>query len=85
MDLAAWLERLEQLHPSAIDLGLARCVEVARRLELFLTYDDRPYKHLNHAGHHHPLYKRRTPSPTPPPVPPALAFEISTAFAMCAL
>ena len=34
MDLAAWLERLEQLHPSAIDLGLARCGEVARRLEL---------------------------------------------------
>ena len=37
MDLAAWLERLEQLHPSAIDLGLARCGEVARRLELLDT------------------------------------------------
>ena len=37
MDLAAWLERLEQLHPSAIDLGLARCGEVARRLELVNT------------------------------------------------
>lgn len=34
MDLAAWLERLEQLHPSAIDLGLERCGEVARRLDL---------------------------------------------------
>ena len=37
MDLTAWLERLEQLHPSAIDLGLARCGEVARRLELLDT------------------------------------------------
>lgn len=37
MDLAAWLERLEQLHPSAIDLGLARCGEVARRLDLLET------------------------------------------------
>ena len=37
MDLAAWLERLEQLHPSAIDLGLARCGEVARRLDLVET------------------------------------------------
>ena len=37
MDLAAWLERLEQLHPSAIDLGLARCGEVAQRLELLNT------------------------------------------------
>ena len=37
MDLAAWLERLEQLHPSAIDLGLARCGEVAQRLELLDT------------------------------------------------
>ena len=34
MDLAAWLERLEQLHPSAIDLGLARCGEVAGRLDI---------------------------------------------------
>ena len=37
MDLAAWLERLEQLHPTTIDLGLARCGEVARRLELLDT------------------------------------------------
>ena len=37
MDLAAWLERLEQLHPSAIDLGLDRCGEVAQRLELLDT------------------------------------------------
>ena len=37
MDLSAWLERLEQLHPSAIDLGLARCGEVARRLKLLNT------------------------------------------------
>ena len=37
MDLAAWLERLEQLHPSEIDLGLARCGEVAQRLELLNT------------------------------------------------
>ena len=37
MNLAGWLERLEQLHPSAIDLGLARCGEVARRLELLDT------------------------------------------------
>ena len=37
MDLAAWLERLEQLHPSAIDLGLARCGEVAQRLDLLDT------------------------------------------------
>ena len=37
MDLAAWLERLEQLHPSAIELGLSRCGEVARRLDLLET------------------------------------------------
>ncbi len=37
LDLAAWLERLEQLHPSAIDLGLERCGEVAQRLELLET------------------------------------------------
>jgi dihydrofolate synthase/folylpolyglutamate synthase len=37
LDFAAWLERLEQLHPSAIDLGLARCGEVARRLDLLDT------------------------------------------------
>ena len=37
MDLAAWLDRLEQLHPSTIDLGLARCGAVARRLELLDT------------------------------------------------
>jgi len=37
VDLAAWLERLEQLHPSAIDLGLSRCGEVARRLDLLET------------------------------------------------
>jgi dihydrofolate synthase/folylpolyglutamate synthase len=37
LDLAAWLERLEQLHPSAIDLGLARCGEVAWRLDLVDT------------------------------------------------
>ena len=37
MDLAAWLARLEQLHPSAIDLGLARCGEVAQRLALLGT------------------------------------------------
>ena len=32
--LDAWLSDLEQLHPSAIDLGLDRCGEVARRLDL---------------------------------------------------
>jgi len=32
--LDAWLSDLEQLHPSAIDLGLDRCGEVARRLAL---------------------------------------------------
>lgn len=32
--LSTWLSELEQLHPSAIDLGLARCGEVARRLGL---------------------------------------------------
>lgn len=32
--LAAWLERQERSHPNAIDLGLARVREVARRLEL---------------------------------------------------
>ena len=37
LDLAAWLGRLEQLHPSAIDLGLARCGEVAQRLDLVDT------------------------------------------------
>lgn len=34
LDLAAWLNRLEQLHPSSIDLGLERCGEVADRLKL---------------------------------------------------
>lgn len=32
--LAEWLEYLEQLHPSAIDMGLDRCRQVANRLEL---------------------------------------------------
>lgn len=32
--LGTWLSELEQLHPSAIDLGLARCGEVAQRLGL---------------------------------------------------
>jgi dihydrofolate synthase/folylpolyglutamate synthase len=32
--LDTWLSELEQLHPSAIDLGLARCGEVAERLDL---------------------------------------------------
>jgi dihydrofolate synthase/folylpolyglutamate synthase len=32
--LAEWLERQERSHPSAIDLGLARVREVARRLRL---------------------------------------------------
>ena len=32
--LGTWLSELEQLHPSAIDLGLARCGEVAERLDL---------------------------------------------------
>ena len=32
--LGTWLYELEQLHPSAIDLGLARCGEVAERLDL---------------------------------------------------
>ena len=32
--LVTWLSKLEQLHPSAIDLGLARCGEVAERLDL---------------------------------------------------
>ena len=32
--LGTWLTELEQLHPSAIDLGLARCGEVAQRLGL---------------------------------------------------
>lgn len=32
--LDAWLSDLEQLHPSAIDLGLDRCSKVARRLAL---------------------------------------------------
>ena len=31
-DLAAWLRRLESLHPSEIDMGLARVAEVASRL-----------------------------------------------------
>lgn len=31
-DLAAWLRRLEGLHPSEIDMGLARVAEVAARL-----------------------------------------------------
>ena len=37
LSLAGWLDRLEQLHPSAIDLGLHRCGEVARRLDLVDT------------------------------------------------
>ena len=37
LSLAGWLERLEQLHPSAIDLGLSRCGEVAQRLDLVDT------------------------------------------------
>lgn len=32
--LADWLSYLEQLHPTAIDMGLERCREVARRLGL---------------------------------------------------
>ena len=32
MDLAAWLQRLEGLHPSEIDMGLGRVAEVAARL-----------------------------------------------------
>ena len=32
MDLAAWLARLERLHPTEIDMGLARVAEVASRL-----------------------------------------------------
>lgn len=32
VDLAAWLRRLEGLHPSEIDMGLARVAEVASRL-----------------------------------------------------
>lgn len=32
--IGTWLSELEQLHPSAIDLGLARCGEVAGRLDL---------------------------------------------------
>lgn len=32
--LADWLSYLEQLHPSAIDMGLERSREVARRLGL---------------------------------------------------
>ncbi|GGJ79993.1 bifunctional tetrahydrofolate synthase/dihydrofolate synthase [Pseudomonas matsuisoli] len=32
--LAEWLSYLEQLHPNAIDMGLDRCEEVARRLGL---------------------------------------------------
>ena len=37
LPLAGWLDRLEQLHPSAIDLGLDRCGEVALRLDLVDT------------------------------------------------
>ncbi|MDB2629646.1 bifunctional folylpolyglutamate synthase/dihydrofolate synthase [Luminiphilus sp.] len=37
LSLAGWLERLEQLHPSAIDLGLSRCGEVGRRLDVVDT------------------------------------------------
>ena len=35
--LDSWLSDLEQLHPSAIDLGLTRCGEVAERLDLLST------------------------------------------------
>lgn len=34
MDLAAWLNRIEQLHPQEIDLGLERVAEVWRRLNV---------------------------------------------------
>src|SRR5690554_7735442 len=35
--LDAWLSYLEQLHPSAIDMGLARVQTVAERLQLTQT------------------------------------------------
>jgi dihydrofolate synthase / folylpolyglutamate synthase len=38
--LAEWLERQERSHPSAIDLGLARVREVARRLRLLAPRHD---------------------------------------------
>lgn len=34
MDLAAWLRRLEGLHPSEIDMGLGRVAQVAARLDI---------------------------------------------------
>jgi len=34
LDLAAWLQRLEGLHPSEIDMGLGRVAEVASRLAI---------------------------------------------------
>ena len=34
LSLAQWLQRLEQLHPVEVELGLQRCGEVAMRLEL---------------------------------------------------
>ncbi|SEL61088.1 dihydrofolate synthase / folylpolyglutamate synthase [Atopomonas hussainii] len=39
--LAQWLSYLEQLHPSSIDMGLARLQQVAERLQL-----SRPAKHV---------------------------------------
>ncbi len=34
MNLSQWLEKIEQLHPKNIDMGLTRVREVARRMEL---------------------------------------------------
>ena len=34
MNLSQWLEKIEQLHPKNIDMGLSRVREVARRMEL---------------------------------------------------
>ena len=34
--LSQWLSYLETLHPTAIDMGLARITEVAKRLNLTL-------------------------------------------------
>lgn len=33
-DLAGWLARLENLHPTDIEMGLERVAEVARRLDI---------------------------------------------------
>lgn len=44
LDLAGWLQRIQQLHPNEIDMGLERLAIVARRLDL--QFSNHPAKPL---------------------------------------